>query len=251
MSILNLKLSNPLVEKKLNSKLMLIRYEYNNRIYKTITDFNYNSFFEYFYTDIIYLNDDLIAVQNTNYEWYVMNIKGKILSGPHCKIRELNDLDYHKSNYLIIGDNVDGKIFSGIYGKEGLVLPINNSMIGSFLRDTISVSDDEFVKLYNRNFKKIYQFPKDRKFPTDFSCGLLNVYDEKVEKWGYIDIDGNYVIKPKFDMAYSFDRNEELNADTARVTINRTEYTIDLKGSLYLNKIINLNEMREIYVKNR
>ncbi|MFA4987749.1 MAG: WG repeat-containing protein [Candidatus Brocadiia bacterium] len=52
---------------------------------------------------------------------------------------------------------------------------------------------------------------KKWRFSADFTLGLWAVQDTETEKWGYVDIEGNWVIEPQFTWARPFTEPDKTN----------------------------------------
>lgn len=91
------------------------------------------------------------------------------------------------------------------------------------LKGMVIVLVDNKVSLINRQGRSIAELTGVKSFDKD-----LGGFAEKGDKWGYLDIEGNWLVEPTFDTVYSY------KGDRAFVKIDGKTGIIDRKGNWVL-----------------
>ena len=103
-------------------------------------------------------------------------------------------------------------------------------MIGEFsegMAPAIIIVDEKEETCYvDKDFNVLLKI-ESSDFPYPFSEGLAAV--KRGDKWGYIDMSGNYVIEPRFDKVHSF------RDGLALVKEGEKEFYIDARGNFHFN----------------
>ena len=113
------------------------------------------------------------------------------------------EVELNRSLYVIRKDSLSG--YMDKTGKE--VIPCQFDQAYDFKEGLARVEKKKTFSFIDKTGKTVIQLESGYK-AYDVSEGLIRVQKTSTEKYGYIDVLGNWVVKPKYDEAFDF--NDEL-----------------------------------------
>lgn len=181
-----------------------------------------------------YLTDNLLRVKN-NGKYGIVNLKGEIIIPI-----QYDNIGYQINNNLI-SVSLNRK-FGFIDLDNNNVIPIEYDSVNEFSEGVASVYVGKQGFYIDRSNKKVLEITTERIWNNNFVNGLALIKSNN--KFGYINIKGEIVIKPIYEEATMFDNK------LALVTFNKKSGVINNKGKIILPLIFdNLGGISQNLVK--